>query len=310
MHNPTRHGPIGPPRPLPADLIISLEQLRLSQLMNQYLCAMDLGTTRCGGFQDKALIDLSRFSGEVIVVGDLHTRLDNLSAILHHDNNFEKLASGRAVLLQLGDIVHSLKRDKLTEMGSSLEIFGAWMRLKIECPQFVYCLRGNHDGLQTATKKNDVRQCDLFEAHLRSATPSDFHTGYTAAIENGAIMAISGQFAAVHSGPIRSATSIEEIQCCDMSDVSVRRMPQILEEAIFSRWMHDSQGRVYEADDVRNFLNLCQIPDGHLIVGHTRPPHDAWQYQPMQNHWVITATEDALGYLSVRGSEVRPINVR
>jgi len=49
---------------------------------------------------------------ELLFVGDLHSRYDNLEKILLHNDNLSKIAKGKAVLIILGDAVHGELKKK------------------------------------------------------------------------------------------------------------------------------------------------------------------------------------------------------
>ncbi len=78
-------------------------------------------------------------SGEALVIGDLHGDLESLIKILKASEFTQKMAANRdATLIFLGDY-GDRGRD-------SAEVYYTIMRLKLEFPEQVVLLRGNHEG--------------------------------------------------------------------------------------------------------------------------------------------------------------------
>ncbi|MFA5437889.1 MAG: site-2 protease family protein, partial [Candidatus Omnitrophota bacterium] len=141
---------------------------------------------RLGVYQDKAVVDLRKAPDdfEIIIVGDLHGRVDRFDALLSHrrkivvegketleDSVLEKIRNKKAALFILGDAVHAtpdvkvemgdfikwakagVKRDDLEGLvvdlysnpDSSIALMRRIMDLKINNPDNFYYILGNHD---------------------------------------------------------------------------------------------------------------------------------------------------------------------
>ncbi|MCL2144533.1 MAG: metallophosphoesterase [Endomicrobia bacterium] len=169
-------------------------------LLRDYLDAINQGKDR--GYQQGALIDLRKSGKEIILVGDLHAREDNLEKILKTNNNEEKIKNGEAVIIFLGDIIHSEEDDKLEETESSLKIMERIMRLKISSPENVYLLAGNHDPIDQTVGKNSVPQGELYRKYIESFGP-EYADLYRKAIFGSGLAAVGDNFVATHAGPVR-----------------------------------------------------------------------------------------------------------
>ena len=66
------------------------------------------------------LIDLSDQKKEIIIIGDLHGSIENLKAIVDHENNRKKLKKKSLILVIIGDSVHNDQVGQMLEMESSL----------------------------------------------------------------------------------------------------------------------------------------------------------------------------------------------
>src|SRR3989338_2338950 len=81
-------------------------------------------------YQKGAIVDLRDISDkEIVLIGDLHARKDNLLKILDHNDNLGRLRRNEIFIIILGDAVHSEKN--LIEMDSSVAIMELIMELKV-----------------------------------------------------------------------------------------------------------------------------------------------------------------------------------
>ncbi|MCK5374603.1 MAG: metallophosphoesterase [Alphaproteobacteria bacterium] len=253
-----------------------------------------------GKYQRGAIVDLRALPSdkEVILVGDLHTRLDNLKKTLNEDGNLSKVQRGDAVLVILGDAVHS--ETNLEEMDSSVEIMRFIMKLKNQNPDNVYYVLGNHDYLSSTFLKNGVFQGIIYRNKLENLYGEEYVSLYERFIKNSPLMVIGNGFIGIHGGPIRN-TTLEDIQNVDVADES----HPIVNQAQRGRY---SQGD-YAARDVQNFLNDIGQPQAQLIVGHSPQRDGNWHWQVLDNHHIIFAGYDRAGYAVLDGEGIQFVEV-
>lgn len=280
---------------------------RLDRLMYQYNQAIGVGRTPGIGYQNRALVDLTSFEGDVCIVGDLHGVIRNLRRVLQHDGMLEKLARRERALVFLGDLVHGEELQNCDLYRPSLELFKSVMRLKIAFPTQVYVLRGNHDGILSHAIKYGVNQSVRFYRHLVRHVSEEFIAGYISAIDSGPLMALGPGFVGIHAGPIKSASNLSQIIECDMRDLPPAQQSRILFEATWSRKDRET-GPSYSQKDIAPFMRLCGVPNGALIVGHSYVPY-GWINEVCRNHYVLTASSESVGYMKCQGGLVEPVTI-
>ncbi|MBD3425723.1 MAG: hypothetical protein GF409_00670 [Candidatus Omnitrophica bacterium] len=255
---------------------------------------------------------------EVIIVGDLHTRLSNLRKILYSNNNLQKIKSGEAVLLILGDALHPavdcmmLNEDddlmeKLAEMTSSFEILQFIHRLKREYPDNVHYLLGNHDYLSSrigkaVSKTEYVPQGVVFRQEMLKWYGPEYVEVYKQFLASSPLMVRTPDgLVALHAGPVKSAHSIRDIRKADPADAD----DAIVNEATWSRWEND-----YGEGEVHGFLKM--VGGKILVVGHTSDliARNSFFHELMPDtHYVTMGGLDVVGYLSFRDGKITPFNL-
>ena len=261
------------------------------------------------GYQKGAIVDLRDISDkDIVLIGDLHARKDNLQKILNHNDNIEKLRRNEIFVIILGDAVHS--ETNLHEMDSSVVIMELIMELKIQNKDNFYYLLGNHDYLSDMFVKGGIYQGLEYRKRLRELFGDEYIALYEEFICNSPLMLIAAGLVSVHGGPIRSASSLSYIQnteVCDESNVSVL-------EAEWGRWKDvDISGREpffnYDKTDVNNFLDKIDMSGAFFIVGHSPKRDGNWHWQLMPKHHVIFAGHDNTGYAVFKDKDIRFIQV-
>jgi len=111
-----------------------------------------------------------------ILVGDLHAQLDNLLTILSGGAFLDSLEKGTAALVILGDAVHSEEPGRLEEMESSLLMMDLIFRLKLQFPDNVFYIVGNHDSFFHELMKQGIPQGLLWEKHVASSRGEEYKT--------------------------------------------------------------------------------------------------------------------------------------
>ncbi|MGB2601846.1 MAG: metallophosphoesterase [Candidatus Omnitrophota bacterium] len=260
---------------------------------------------------------------EIIIVGDLHTRVNNLKKILSHNNNLQKIRSGEAILLILGDAphtdVHCMSwRDeedlivKLEGMESSIEILEFIHRLKRENPDNVHYVVGNHDYISPKAGKSvnkyvRIPQGLLFQQTLLDKFGPEYTDAYNQLIASSPLMARTPDgLVAVHAGPIKSARTMQDIRKVNILDEE----DPIVHEATWMRWQ-EKYGASYDEADVHSFLDMV---DGKiLVVGHTPSlisRGDFYRELMPGTHYVTIGGLDIIGYLSFKDGKLEPVSLR
>ncbi|MEK6732728.1 MAG: metallophosphoesterase [Candidatus Omnitrophota bacterium] len=260
-------------------------------------------------YQKGALVDLRSVSEkEIVLIGDLHARKDNLLKILNYNANLKKLKRNEIFVIILGDAVHSEKN--LLEMDSSVAIMEFIMELKIQNKDNFYYLLGNHDYLSDMFIKGGIRQGLEYRKRLRDLFGEEYIALYEEFIYNSLLMLIANSLVAVHGGPVKSASSlsyIQDIKVSDESNISVL-------EAEWGRWKDvDIFGKesffYYDEVDVKNFLDKIGMSEAFFIAGHSPNRDGNWHWQLMPRHHIIFAGHDNAGYAVFKDKDIKFIQI-
>ncbi|MFA7675069.1 MAG: metallophosphoesterase, partial [Endomicrobiia bacterium] len=262
------------------------------------------------GFQKGSFIDLQNSGKRVILVGDTHAKYENIISIV--EKNRADLENGLAVLVFLGDMIHS--EDNLVEMNSSMATMQYYMWLKIAYPQNVYMLAGNHD-IGTGMTKGGVSQGALYYHELEGKYSKDYVYNYrNAVLETFALIAEGDEWIAVHAGPVKGKTvsdiskeignkTILEIfkdkNIKDINNIELGRIDFLKKLT----WSRETDGN-YNSEDVKKFAG-----NKMLVVGHSpRSDKDVnWYWDSSKDiegegkadsHIIIFAgAKEAFGYM-------------
>ncbi len=295
-----------------------------------------ISAVKTGAFQKGNMIDLRNIppGKEIILVGDLHARLDNLGKIFEHKDPqtgksvHEKIRDREAVLILLGDVIHNdppLTDDieagakHLASMDDSLEIMKKVMDLKTLYPDSVYYVLGNHDDPFTTCIRGGIDQSKIYRETIRSRYSERYLDLYRELIRASPVMVIAGGLVATHAAPIRKL-SLEEIVAADkdatemhfgmwgrheshfgdLEDIFGRANP-LLEMLFRSR-----KEQSYAAKDVGEFLERVGQGQGIFIVGHTPDLIQEGNFyaEIEDRHYIIYAACDNAGYASYKNGEL------
>ncbi|MFC1548380.1 metallophosphoesterase [Candidatus Omnitrophota bacterium] len=274
-------------------------------------------------YQQGAVADLPE-GVEIIVVGDLHTRIDNLWQILSDNNNLAKIRRGKAILLILGDAPHRSKESihwddtkdliaKLKEMETSVQIMRTIQRLKRESPNGVIYLNGNHDYLSGKAGREIARvqiaQGAEFRKELEARFGPEYVQMYEHFLSTNPIMARTPDgFVGVHAAPIKSARSLQEIRELKVMEED----HALVHEAMWSRWK-DKQNVLsrYDERDVNRFL---KVVDGRiLVVAHTLEDIEDNSFyaelMPGVHYVTVACSRGATGYMLFKDGEIRAVDL-
>ena len=196
-----------------------------------------------------------------ILVGDLHAQIDNLLKILSENAFLESLEKGEAALIIIGDAVHP-EEGNLEAMDSSLLIMDLIFKLKLQYPEQVFYLVGNHDSFSHDLMKQGVPQGLLWEKHVAATRGEGYKTELELFYRQSPLVLVSQDFIACHAGPPRSKISLETL-------VNVRQFPDIVHNITWSRIRTHGFPAGYTRADVRRFRKELGAESATpLIVGH------------------------------------------
>jgi predicted phosphodiesterase len=263
------------------------------------------------------LIEFSaRDKREFLIVGDLHGNLKNLQAILDDRENLDRLQKDQAVLLFLGDAVHSDKTGCAYEMDSSIETMDLIIELINSYPRNVIYLLGNHDSFGAELAKMGIQQGLIYRDALQKARGSEYVELMQQLFDVLPLFAIHKHFLAVHAGPVRGGITRQEL-------VNVRHFPHCVWQLTWNR-LNETRStpsmKEYgpeELDEARRLLH-CP-PSIPFIVGH----NPMWKWTEDDSIWInalgipnhvilVTSLEKKCPYLVFRNSpayEVRYANL-
>ena len=220
---------------------------------------------------------------EFIIIGDLHANITNLQAILKDSDNREKLRQDKAVLLFLGDAVHSDRSGFTFAMDSSIEIMDIVLGLINEFPRNVFYLLGNHDSFAPELSKLGIQQGLLYREALLNARGRQYVQLMEEFFEALPLFIIHRHFLAVHAGPARGGLTRTEL-------VNVRHFENYLWQLTWNR-LNETRStpsmKEYGPEDLDETRRLLGCPkDIPIFVGH----NPMWKWGEEDSIWI-----DALG---------------
>lgn len=222
------------------------------------------------------------------LVGDLHTKADNLLLILSQNCFLEALKKGRASLIILGDAVHSEEEGELEEMQSSMLIMDLIFKLKLRFPKQVFYLRGNHDSFSEELGKRGVPQGLLWEKALIKTRGKRYRDEMQRFYSLLPYIAYSDHFIACHAAPPTSKVSFSDL-------VNIQSKPSLINELINNRLRKPNKPSGYFKREIKNFRKCMGVsPDTPVIVGHTPMTNDETIWEcvgGIENHHVIYGSD-------------------
>lgn len=120
-------------------------QAETSGAYNKYFLRQSMSDGRLG-----SLVRLKGHAGGVVTIGDLHGNVDRLNLILKEFG--PQLQSGELSLVFLGDLIHPESKTNLADMRASFGLLNAVIQLKLQYPDRVHILKGNHDVILDGVK--------------------------------------------------------------------------------------------------------------------------------------------------------------
>lgn len=217
-----------------------------------------------------ALLDLRSRDLEYYILGDLHANLHNLNSALVADGLEEKLSSGQACLVLLGDIVNDDRTGYLTEMGPSLILLEKVLRLLILYPERVFLIQGNHDTFDPLLVKSGIKQGLLFDQHVQRERGMEYRNALARFFDSLPLFVLNEKFLSAHAGPVRDG--------CDYGHlVEIRRYPEDARQLMWNRINQIGSlpnRKEYATQDIHIAKKLLGVKeDTYFVVGHN-PLHD------------------------------------
>jgi len=240
----------------------------------------------------------------VIIVADLHAKVDNLLVALSQNNFLEALDAGRASLVILGDAVHPEGDTVLDEMVSSMLMMDLIFKLKVEFPQQVFYIRGNHDSFSEEIAKNGIPQGLLWQKTLQKQRGKAYKKEMSRFYELLPFVAYSRHFVACHAAPPVSSTSLDKI-------INIRKNRKLYKELADNRLRQANRPSGYAGSDVKRFRKCLDVAKKTpVIVGHTCLSIDdtLWENpNDIENHYVVYSSDSKwVGLMAQIGDRLYP----
>ena len=214
-----------------------------------------------------------------IIIGDLHGAVNNLKAIINHENNIEKIENNEAILIIIGDALHNDQTGQMREMQSSFDSFEYLLTLINQFPNNVIYIRGNHDTFDERLIKSGISQGLEFKKFLLKKTNKQCVNEVEKFFEILPMFIIGNGYVVTHAGPIRRGVTEEEL-------INIYYDIDGYNQLMWNR-IHEFRGnpslKEYDEDDIKKMLKKLKLPpDTHFIVGH----NPLWNTGDMSGIWL------------------------
>ncbi len=211
------------------------------------------------------LIDISKTGKSSILIGDLHGSIENLNAIIEHEDNREKILSGESILILLGDIVHNDQTGEMLEMDTSLAVLERVIELIAEFKDSLIYIKGNHDSFDERVIKSGIRQGYEFKVFLTDKRGEEYVDAVDELFESLPMFIIASGFVVAHAGPIRRGASRQEL-------IDIEDNPDFIRQLMWNR-VHEFRAnpslKEYDGTDIDRSLEKLNLPpETYYIVGH------------------------------------------
>lgn len=327
---------------------VNMEFIKTSSFSSEQIILIKkfIEAIRKGKFQQGNIVDLRNLPSnkEIILIGDLHARIDNLERILNNrtvilkktmpfmgnkqssdQSLLEKVKNKKAVLIMLGDAIHydfyneysdeeingfseeeQIEVEKeLSDMNNSINIMQRIMELKIQNPDYFYFLLGNHDNPFEDCGKWHTNQSEVYRKECQRRYGNEYLKLYRKFIDNCPVILIANGLVATHAGPVKRL-SIEEVQYMKKDNPSLFHIfcGRFNETPDFIFWSYGRQ-------DVKYFLKSIGQPEAIFIVGHLPRilPKISFHKELMKNHHIIYAGKDITGYALFKEGKIDFIQI-
>ncbi len=226
----------------------------------------------------------------VIVLGDVHTQINNVLRILTEGGTLSALENDEACLVFLGDLVHSEDSLEVDDMITSMFSLDMYCMLKLRFPENVFYVHGNHESFAPDVGKSGVPQGILMRRFLKKRRGKAYVHEIEKLFDHLAYIVCGNDYAACHGGPVRSRANHAQL-------VNIARYPGLQHELVWNRFRKDSRPAGYGKGSVKRFRHTLDIPKhAPVVVGHTPLSLDETIWFDVGgitgHHIVYTAHED------------------
>ena len=236
------------------------------------------------------LIDLQKDKRSVLIVGDLHGSVENLKAVVEHEDNKENLKKGKSVLVLVGDAFHNDQTGQMKEMESSAYVLEEIIRLINIYRDNLIFIRGNHDTFDENLVKSGIRQGLEFKNYLLKTKKSLYVKAVEQMLKCLPYCIVGDNYVITHAGPVRNGASRREI-------INIADNPDYARQLMWNR-LNEFRGtpnmKEYSEYDIQKMLIKLNMPeDSYFIVGHnplwnTGNHSGIWSHvMGIRNHYII-----------------------
>ncbi len=254
------------------------------------------------------LIELSGDNRMAIIIGDLHGSIENLKAIVSHENNRGEIENGESVLIIIGDGLHNDQVGHMREMDSSLKVLDELIHLICTYGERVIYIRGNHDSFEERLVKSGIHQGKEFKDYLLKHRNSKYVQAVDNFFKSLPMFIIGKGWIITHAGPIRNGATRQEL-------IDITDNPYYYEQLMWNR-IHEFRGtpslKEYGDYDIQKMLERLHLPpDTPFIVGHNPMWHTGnttgiWKdVTGIKNHIIICSNIGTRGpYLKIFNGKI------
>lgn len=255
------------------------------------------------------LLDISKDKREVVIIGDLHGSIENLKAIVGHEDNTDKLKKNNLILIIMGDGVHNDQVGQMLEMDTSLLVLEEIFSLFLKYKDNVIYIKGNHDTFDSRLAKSAIKQGLEFKNYLLKNRGEKYVDAVNVFFEALPVFVIGNGYVLTHGGPIRYGATREEI-------INIVDNPDYRHQLIWNR-LHEFRGtpntKEYSEADIRKMNKRMDLPESTpFIVGHnpmwgTGDRTGIWKdIIGIKNHYIIYTNIGTKGpYLLIKDGEIK-----
>ncbi len=241
----------------------------------------------------------------VVILGDTHTRVDNILRVLSEGGLLAALEAGTACLVFLGDLVHSEEPGEVEEMEPTLFALDLFCMLKRHFPENIFYVRGNHESFSYSIGKSGVPQGLLLRQHLKKRRGEIYADEIEKLFEGLAYIVQGKGFAACHGAPVRSRVDRNTL-------VNISRYPGVQHEVVWNRLRQSNRPTGYFKGSVKRFRQTLGLPKrAPVIVGHTPLSElDTFWLNVggiKGHHVVYSAYTHRVGAMVMRDGQVTPL---
>ncbi len=241
----------------------------------------------------------------VIVMGDTHTRIDNILRVLTEGGTLAAMEANKACLVFLGDMVHSEEDGEVEDMESSVLTLDLFCMLKRRFPENVFYIRGNHESFSYSLGKGGAPQGLLLHNHLKKRRGNEYADEVEKLFESLAFIVQGNGFAACHGAPVRTRVDRNTL-------VNIQRYPGIQYEIVWNRLRQNNRPAGYGKGSVKRFRQTLGLDKRTpVIVGHTplSVTDTVWLNVGgiKAHHIVYSAYTHRLGAMVLRNGQAIPL---